>query len=132
MIDRGDYELQGRRLGALAAEAREELLAAALRHTRSYRDLERPPDAEGLFFLAGHQPEIFHPGVWLKNFVLDRLARQHGGVAVNLVIDSDTIKSSSLRVPGGSVAEPTVEAVLFDRPSAEIPFQARAIEDQSL
>jgi hypothetical protein len=53
-------------------------------------------------------------------------------VAVNLVIDSDTIKSSSLRVPGGSIAEPTAEAVSFDRPSAEIPFQARQIEDMGL
>ena len=44
-------------------------------------------------FLAGHQPQLFHPGVWFKNFALDRLARRHGAVAVNLVVDSDTIKS---------------------------------------
>jgi hypothetical protein len=127
-----DYELQGRSLARLATEAREQLICAALRYTRSYREVESAATPSASMFVAGHQPEIFHPGVWLKNFVLDRLARENGGVAVNLVIDSDTIKSSSLRVPGGSVAEPTSEAVFFDRPSAEIPFQGRMIEDRGL
>lgn len=132
IIDGADYDLQGRRLDRLAAEAREQLVAAAVRYTRSYRDVDVAAATGASLFLAGHQPEIFHPGVWLKNFALDRLARLNGGVAVNLVIDSDTIKSSSLRVPGGSIAKPTAEAVLFDRPSAEIPFKARQIEDMPL
>jgi hypothetical protein len=132
IMNGADYDLQGRRIERLAAEAREQLVAAALEYTRSYRDVESRAAAGAATFLAGHQPEMFHPGVWLKNFVLDRLARENGGVAVNLVIDSDTIKSSSLRVPGGSTAEPTAEAVPFDRPSAEIPFQARQIGDMAL
>ncbi len=132
IIEGSDYDLQGRRLSLLAAQAREDLIAAALRHTRSYRDAVEPTAPLGSVFLAGHQPELFHPGVWLKNFVLGHLAQQNGGVAVNLVVDSDTIKSSSLRVPGGSIESPTVEGVLFDRPSGEIPFQARTIQDRSL
>lgn len=132
-VQAAEYELQGRRLSSLASDARQELLSAAVAYTRSYRDVAEPPGSIAApFFLAGHQPEMFHPGVWLKNFVLDRLARRHGGVAINLVIDSDTIKSSSLRVPGGSMALPTAEAIPFDRPTAEIPFQARTIQDRSL
>ncbi len=132
IIEASDYDLQGRRLSALAAQARDELVAAALRHTRSYRDAAEPAASPGSVFLAGHQPELFHPGVWLKNFVLGDLAQRNGGVAINLVVDSDTIKSSSLRVPGGSIESPTVEGVLFDRPTGEIPFQARTIQDRAL
>ena len=55
----------------------------------------RPPtDPRGLIFLAGHQPELFHPGVWFKNFALGDLARRYQATAVNLVIDSDTVKST--------------------------------------
>jgi hypothetical protein len=132
LIETSDYELQGRRLSALAAQARKELVAAALRYTRSYRDVAEPVAPLGPLFLAGHQPELFHPGVWLKNFVLSGLAQRYGGVAVNLVVDSDTIKSSSIRVPGGSIESPTVEGVLIDRPTAEIPFQSRTIQDRSV
>jgi hypothetical protein len=132
IIDRADYDVQGIRLADLAAEARAQLIAAGLAYTRQYRDVPDPVALPAGILLAGHQPEIFHPGVWLKNFVLHRLAQRHDAVAVNLVIDSDTIKTSSLRVPGGTPAKPRAAAVLFDTPSAEIPFQARAIQDLEL
>jgi hypothetical protein len=132
ILARSDYDVQGVPLVELAAAGKRQLLAAALQYTRSYRDVPDPPAAPADILLAGHQPELFHPGVWLKNFALGELARQHGAAAVNLVIDSDTIKSSSLRVPGGSAEAPTVEAVPFDTPSAEIPFQARQIQDRQL
>jgi hypothetical protein len=92
----------------LAAEARHELLREALTYTRGYRDVDLDDrfSARGALpslVLAGHQPELFHPGVWLKHFLLDRVARLNGAVAINLVVDSDTIKSSSMRVPTGSL-----------------------------
>jgi hypothetical protein len=80
--------------------------------------------------LAGHQPQLFHPGVWFKNFVLAALARWQRGVAVNLAIDSDTIKTASLRVPSGTPADPHVDSVSFDRQTAEIPYEERAILDR--
>lgn len=137
IIDRSDYDVQGIRLADLASQARQQLVEAALAYTRQYRDVPDPTvsaaangDREtSAILLAGHQPEIFHPGVWLKNFVLHQLAQRHNAVAINLVIDSDTIKSSSLRVPYGTLERPRVAAVLFDKPSAEIPFQARTVQD---
>jgi hypothetical protein len=80
-------------------------------------------------FVAGHQPQLFHPGVWFKNFVLAALARRHGGVGVNLVIDSDTIKTAAIAVPTGSPGEPRVDSVKLDRHTAEIPFEERTIVD---
>jgi len=130
---RGQYvgDIQGRSLAELCASARTELLHAAHSHTSQYRNATLPTTA-GPVLLAGHQPELFHPGVWFKNFALGRLAREHGGIGVNLVIDSDTLKQAALRVPGGSVESPVVESVPFDRPTEEIPFEERAIVDREL
>ena len=126
-----DYDVQGRSLRQLAAQARAELLQAAWAYSRAYRDVERPPaESTTRLYLAGHQPQLFHPGVWFKNFVLGAIARRHGGVAVNLAIDSDTIKDASLRVPSGTIAEPVVESVPLDRQTAEIPYEARRIVDR--
>ncbi len=67
----------GARLSHLAVEARRELMEAAWDYTRSYRDVPLPPMAPDTpLLLAGHQPQLFHPGVWFKNFVLGRLAQQ--------------------------------------------------------
>lgn len=127
-----DYDVQGRSLVQLAAEARQELVQAAWRYTSSYRDVP-PPDrtATERILLAGHQPQLFHPGVWFKNFALARLAREHRATAVNLVIDSDTIKTASLRVPSGSPDVPLVESLPLDRQTAEIPYEERAIVDRA-
>ncbi|MGD9720856.1 MAG: hypothetical protein AB7O59_14290 [Pirellulales bacterium] len=126
-----DCDVQGRSLGDLSRQARAELQQAAWAYTRTYRDVPHPASGPGTrMILAGHQPQLFHPGVWFKNFVLSTIAERHGGVAVNLAIDSDTIKTASLRVPRGTVAEPLVESVPLDKQTAEIPYEARRIIDR--
>jgi hypothetical protein len=124
-------DILGRPLADLCFSARQDLLHAAQAYTSQYRDAT-PPTAAGPVLLAGHQPELFHPGVWFKNFALGRLARDHGGVGINLVIDSDTLKQAALRVPGGSVESPVVETVPLDRPTEEIPFEERSVVDREL
>ena len=83
-----------------------------------------------LIFLAGHQPELFHPGVWLKNFALGALAKRHHATAINLVIDSDTTKGLVLRVPGGSPSRPSVELIALDRPEPRLPYEERRVIDR--
>lgn len=123
-------ELCGRPLPELALSARQELVAAARAFTSRYRDVPSIVSSERVL-LAGHQPQLFHPGVWYKNIVLSRLAESHQAVAVNLQIDSDTIKRTSIRVPGGTHEEPAVEEIHFDAPGAVIPFEQRAVLDAS-
>ena len=125
-----DYDVQGVPLLRLAEQARSELVEAAWQYTRTYRDVPESARRGSRLFLAGHQPQLFHPGVWFKNFVLSQLARRHDGVAINLAIDSDTIKSASLRVPSGTPHDPRVELIPFDRQTAEIPYEERAIVDR--
>lgn len=130
-----DYDLQGRPLAEVAREGRLELLRRATRYTGQYRATPEADRAEAdlpRLVLAGHQPQLFHPGVWFKNFVLSSLAQAHGAVAVNLLIDSDTIKTASIRAPSGSIRQPTLETIPFDRPGDEIPFEQRRIEDAEL
>ncbi len=129
-----EYDVQGRSLAELSASARRTLVARAVDYTRQYRNvparwLEPNSLARAPFILSGHQPQLFHPGVWYKNFVLGRLARELGGVGVHLLIDSDLCRSISIRMPTGTVDEPRVEAVAYDGPSAEVPYEERSIRD---
>ncbi|MBC7783714.1 MAG: hypothetical protein H7144_07725 [Burkholderiales bacterium] len=52
---------------------------------------------------TGHQIEMYHPGVWVKNVLIDQIARKASGRAVHLAVDTDTPKHLQLRWPGGSV-----------------------------
>lgn len=88
--------------------------------------------ADKPLIVSGHQPELFHPGVWFKNFALGRLAEQVGGIGVNLVIDNDLCRSASIRVPTGSVQSPRVQAVPYDSPAKPIPYEERGVLDAGL
>ena len=128
------YDVHGKSLHELSVSARQSLAQFAVAYTSQYRGVpERWQDPETLagapYILSGHQPEMFHPGVWYKNFVLGSLARQTGGVAIHLLIDSDMCRTASIRVPTGSVEQPRVEAVPYDLPGAEVPYEERTIRD---
>lgn len=119
-----------RSIADLAAAARANMLESAVRYTRQYRDapaiLTRSPKR---IMLAGHQPELFHPGVWFKNFVLDRLARENNAVAVNLLIDNDTCRGASIRVPTGTIDRPEAELIAFDDARPVAAWEERPVAD---
>ncbi len=91
--------------------------------------------AAQLYVVGGHQPELFHPGVWLKNFAIQRLAVDCSATPINIVVDNDTLKSPSIRVPlGVGSSSPTdvrLTTLAFDIAGGEVPFEERPIRDQA-
>ena len=84
--------------------------------------------------VAGHQPELVHPGVWAKNFALNALARRVGGVALNLIVDNDTATHTAIRVPFVNGRNPDavgVKSVAFDTAS-ELSYEEYRVRDPKL
>jgi hypothetical protein len=125
-------------LGRSWADLRLKARQAALDSARTYfRDAGEPLPSRnhGPLLMAGHQPDLFHPGVWVKNFALHGLARTHAGVALNLVVDNDTAKSTSVRVPTRAtpvVPRPHALNIPFDRWVGEVPFEERTVADETV
>lgn len=96
-----------------------------------YQLLPDLPRRAAPLILVGHQPHLFHPGVWMKNAVAAQIARSLGGDAVYLVVDNDLMKSSAITVPSregvGAVAQ-----IEFDAPSPPMPYEERILVDRSL
>src|SRR5262245_12505896 len=93
-------DILGRPIQSLRLLAQQPILALAQRYLASEVEPTSISVAKPIF-LTGHQPELHHPGVWIKNFALSGLARAHGALALNLVVDNDTAKSTLLHVPAG-------------------------------
>lgn len=120
-----DFHVGGLSASTIRKEARTELIQLACNYTRQYKpDLVDPKSTE-LFFVSGHQPEFFHPGVWFKNFLLSGLAKRFGGIGINLIIDNDECKSTSISVPTGSADHPHLSNVAFDQSGRVLPFENR-------
>jgi hypothetical protein len=129
-----DLRIGDMRLHELVAATRRELLMVATEYTGSYRDVNRSSTiAEQVtrpLVMGGHQPELFHPGVWLKNSVLDAYARQVDGIAVNLVIDCDRCQRAAVDVPVGTPADAHSDAVAFDGDAPAMAWEERGVVDQ--
>ena len=130
-----DVDVAGIGLDELSATAREQLYHDALDHTRGYRDVASPacvPRRVGTpqtLILSGHQPELFHPGVWFKNFALSEFAREHAASAIHVLIDNDVCRHTTIRIPTGSIAAPEIADVPMDASGAVIPYEERMILD---
>jgi hypothetical protein len=52
---------------------------------------------------TGHQTELYHPGVWAKDALIDAAAARLQGKAIHFAVDTDEPKHLQLRFPGGSI-----------------------------
>ena len=83
--------------------------------------------------MAGHQPAIFHSGVWFKNFALAEVGRQCGALPINLVIDNDVAGSSSIRVPtkrSSGSEQLSFESIAYDRFAGGVPYEQTRVDDR--
>src|SRR6266851_7095715 len=69
-----DLHLLGRSWADLSRQARQLAVAAAKEYLQQAGEPVAGFDDTSLL-MAGHQPELFHPGVWVKNFALNGLAK---------------------------------------------------------
>lgn len=94
-----DFTLCDAPVGPIRAMAREEALERAKAFSARLGVPLRDADAGGLMALTGHQPEFYHPGVWIKDFLLQRFADETGAAAVDLVVDSDGFDALEIHSP---------------------------------
>ncbi len=59
-------------------------------------------DDDALLFATGHQTELIHPGVWIKDALIHAAAEATGGQAYHFAVDTDSPKHLQLKWPGGS------------------------------
>ena len=72
------------------------------------------------WIVGGHQPELFHPGVWFKNFLMSEIGKQTDSIGMQVIVDHDVARSDSLRVP--YLYSPTSAPSTFTahRPASEL------------
>jgi hypothetical protein len=137
-----DLDVQGRPLGKLREWTRDEVLSAARDYTAELLNATAGPDGPSepepaaapttdLLFVAGHQPALYHPGVWAKNFAIHEMSTRAGGMSLNLSVDTDLMTAAAIRVPLKSTP-PKIERVPFDADRPRGPWEENAILDRSL
>lgn len=130
LFARSSYSLHGRSLNDLRTSARRDAVALAQSFTSSILQANVPDVAADSLVVTGHQPELFHVGVWAKNFATAGAARSASAVPMNLVIDNDTLNHTSLRIPTGTREHLRAEHIHFDIPRPTQPWEEGLIRDR--
>ena len=134
----GDYdesaslEFCGKSLEDTRRLARQEAAELAVQYTSQYLNISgiSADYLEQPFFLSGHQPELFHSGVWFKNFLLSQLAESTGGVAINFLVDNDLCRDTAIRVPTrNSSASLQFAPLRFDDRLDSMPWELRSLQN---
>jgi hypothetical protein len=120
-------------------QARREAVDLAMAFTAAYRELpstvatwrENANEKLPAIVMSGHQPELFHAGVWFKNFLISQVASQAGAIAINFLVDNDLCRNAAIRVPSmaanGSII---AQSVPFDSQRDSVPWELRRLNSR--
>jgi hypothetical protein len=132
LFDKADCDLHGRSLARLRTETTCDAVKLARSYTASLLQTEIPEITQHSCVVSGHQPELFHVGVWAKNFALAGVARRCQSTAINLVIDNDTLNTTSLRIPTKTRERLRIERFPFDTARPTLPWEEANVLDEDL
>ena len=124
--------LHGRSLISLRSDVRSDAVRLARSYTSGLLQTDIPVVDPQSCVVSGHQPELFHVGVWSKNFTLSGLAHRFQSTPINLVIDNDTLNTTTIRIPAGTRERLRIDRLLFDTPRPVLPWEEAKVLDQDL
>src|SRR3989442_13215399 len=115
--------IAGARLADVRRRARTEVLQAAKMYSLSL-DLTASTFAPSdLLLVTGHQPFLFHPGIWLKHLLIDRLAGSGMG-ALSMPVDNDVAEDVGADVPHLEATGLRLAHETLVRAGPDVPYEA--------
>ncbi len=112
-------------LAEVRRRARQWVSAAAAKFSRALKISASAPREDSLLLVTGHQPFLFHPGVWIKHLLVSRLAAGDGISGLSMPVDSDVFEELGVDVPTVSDGLQITHETLLRSP-ADVPYEAHA------
>ena len=117
-------QIGGVALAELRRRTRRQALEAATSYTRALGIEPAVLAVDMLLLVTGHQPFLFHPGIWIKHLLVDRLSTA-GVAALSIPVDSDAAEEIGADVPHYDQGLRLVRETLLQCP-ADVPYEALA------
>jgi len=72
---------------------------------------------------TGHEPILYHPGIWIKNHLVQYLVNKLGGIGVNMIVDNDACNMGFMYVPILSEKSASVGKVALVRNKDHVAYE---------
>src|SRR6059036_2620674 len=123
LLEDAPLTIAGVRLAEIRRRARSDISQAAVRYAQR---LDLPTSTFGpceLLLVTGHQPFQFHPGIWLKHLLIDRVARD-GMAALSMPVDSDAAEDVGADAPRMDGTGLRLVHETLVRADPDVPYEA--------
>ena len=123
LLEDAPLTIAGVRLAEIRRRARSDISQAAVRYAQR---LDLPTSTFGpseLLLVTGHQPFLFHPGIWLKHLLVDRVARD-GMAALSMPVDSDAAEDVGADAPRMDGTGLRLVHETLVRADPDVPYEA--------
>ena len=60
---------------------------------------------------TGHEPILYHPGVWIKNHLTNYLTKKTNGIGINMIVDNDACNMGYMCAPNLFSKPPAIEKI---------------------
>lgn len=121
LLRAADVAIAGIPLAELRSRTRRAAFALAASYSRELGIASAPADERALLIGTGHQPFLFHPGIWTKHLLVDRFASR--AAVVNMPVDCDAAEDIGADAPhldgGLSIVHETLMRV-----EPDVPYEA--------
>ena len=108
-------------LRELREQARRELVQRAGALLERW-GLHRPEVGAGPWVGTGHQPALYHPGIWIRTWAV-AACQQRGAVGVHVGVDSDECERFGARVPRRDDGRLRVVERVLAEGGRDVPFE---------
>ncbi|HHT9145310.1 MAG TPA: hypothetical protein ACFYD4_06445, partial [Candidatus Wunengus sp. YC61] len=78
---------------------------------------------------TGHEPILYHPGIWVKNYLTQYLVKKLGGIGVNMIVDNDACNMGFMYVPILSEKSASVGKVALVRNKDHVAYEEIVFDD---
>ena len=78
---------------------------------------------------TGHEPILYHPGIWVKNHLIQYLVRKLSGIGVNMIVDNDACNVGFMYVPILSEKPASVGKVALVRNKEHVAYEEIVFDD---
>jgi len=78
---------------------------------------------------TGHEPILYHPGIWIKNHLVQYLVNKLNGIGVNMIVDNDACNMGFMYVPILSEQSTSVGKVALVKNKEHVAYEEIVFDD---
>ncbi|HHT9111275.1 MAG TPA: hypothetical protein ACFYDZ_08985, partial [Candidatus Brocadiaceae bacterium] len=87
------------------------------------------PTKDPVVIQTGHEPVLYHPGIWIKNHLVNHMVKTVGGIGINSIVDNDACNMGFAYTPVLSAQQSSVQKIELVKDMGKMAYEEIVFND---